>query len=228
MQCPKCGYEPTLKELQSSPGDCVACGVNFDKYQQIQAREAEAAAQRKASAANLANVSPVVRAAMHDYPGAQPVVVVDLKMSFWSMVKFMVKWAFASIPAVLIIFTICAALAAVWSVVMGLPGYGKKTFSSQAEPANSTYLDIPTDPDVAYFLLKLDKSPAGFVEMQLKRNAPAGVTYQLVSVDCSARTISLDADSPSYSEMLSSWKSAPKHSPGIGTTDDFLISKACR
>lgn len=33
----------------------------------------------------------------------QEVVVVDIKMPFWSMVGFMVKWAIASIPAIVIL-----------------------------------------------------------------------------------------------------------------------------
>jgi hypothetical protein len=31
------------------------------------------------------------------------VVVIDIKMPFWSMVAFMVKWVIASIPAILIL-----------------------------------------------------------------------------------------------------------------------------
>jgi len=37
------------------------------------------------------------------------VVVTDIRMPFWSMVRFMVKWAIAAIPA-LIILTIIGAL----------------------------------------------------------------------------------------------------------------------
>ncbi|MCP8465929.1 hypothetical protein NK553_18415 [Pseudomonas sp. ZM23] len=33
MQCPKCGYEPTLKETTESPDKCTACGVYFAKLQ---------------------------------------------------------------------------------------------------------------------------------------------------------------------------------------------------
>ncbi len=33
----------------------------------------------------------------------QQVVVIDVKMRFWSMVVFMVKWAIASIPALIIL-----------------------------------------------------------------------------------------------------------------------------
>lgn len=38
----------------------------------------------------------------------QEVVVVDIKMPFTSMVGFMVKWAIASIPALLIMFILGA------------------------------------------------------------------------------------------------------------------------
>ncbi len=41
----------------------------------------------------------------------RPVVVVDIKMRFWSMVIFMVKWVIASIPALII-------LAFIWTVFM--------------------------------------------------------------------------------------------------------------
>jgi len=54
---------------------------------------------------------------------AQPleVAVVDLKMSFWSMVVFMVKWSLASIPAMLIL-----ALPLFFGVVF-LAGLGART-----------------------------------------------------------------------------------------------------
>ncbi len=50
MQCPKCSYEPTLSELQRSPHDCVKCGVNYESYEEQQAREA---AEREARRAEL-------------------------------------------------------------------------------------------------------------------------------------------------------------------------------
>lgn len=34
MQCPKCGYEPSLSEMQSSPDSCVSCGVYYAKLKQ--------------------------------------------------------------------------------------------------------------------------------------------------------------------------------------------------
>ncbi len=41
---------------------------------------------------------------------AQRIVVTDLDMPFFSMVKFMVKWAIASIPAAIILWFIVVAL----------------------------------------------------------------------------------------------------------------------
>jgi hypothetical protein len=38
---------------------------------------------------------------------------VDLKMSFWSMVVFMVKWAIAAIPALIILGVIATLVAMV-------------------------------------------------------------------------------------------------------------------
>ena len=233
MNCPKCGHEPTMKELQDSPEDCTQCGVNYAKFRQIQEREAQGRAQDKATAVALAKASPQVRAALAEYPGAQPVVVIDLNMNFWSMVKFMVKWAFASIPALLIIFAIGLALSIAWSALLGFPGTGKIPTgnvpgASAGEPADSTYLDLPSEPDVAYFLLKLQKSGSGSAEMEIKRNAPTGVTYQALGVDCTTRTISVDANSATYDGMVSSRAAGAKVRPPVGSTRDFLISKACR
>ncbi len=48
-------------------------------------------------------------------PEERAVVVTDVRMPFWSMVVFMVKWAVASIPAIII-------LGALWTAVWMLAG----------------------------------------------------------------------------------------------------------
>ena len=53
---------------------------------------------------------------MNDEANIQRVVVTDIHMPFWSMIIFMVKWALASIPAI-IILTLIAALA--WRIITG-------------------------------------------------------------------------------------------------------------
>jgi len=53
------------------------------------------------------------------------VVVIDIKIRFWSMVVLMVKWALAAIPAILILFAIGALLSAVFGGLFhwaALPG----------------------------------------------------------------------------------------------------------
>ena len=47
-----------------------------------------------------------LEATIADPSKAQPVVVVDVKIKFWSLVTLMVKVAFAAIPAIIIIYTI--------------------------------------------------------------------------------------------------------------------------
>ena len=48
-----------------------------------------------------------------DPQASQEMVVVDIRMPFWSMVTFMIKWAIAAIPAVIILFLFGALLAGV-------------------------------------------------------------------------------------------------------------------
>lgn len=52
-------------------------------------------------------------------PSLNEVVVVDIRMKFWSMVFFMVKWVIASIPALLILFFILGIATAVFSYLFG-------------------------------------------------------------------------------------------------------------
>lgn len=106
MQCPKCRYEPTLAEVQQSPEDCVKCGVNYKGFERHVAEVKSQRQAEQAANAERAKRSPVVYEAEQQYPGAQPVVVVDVKMSFNSMVWFMVKWVIASIPALIILWLI--------------------------------------------------------------------------------------------------------------------------
>ncbi|MDD4914216.1 MAG: hypothetical protein PHW13_04155 [Methylococcales bacterium] len=52
---------------------------------------------------------------MTDSDDTKKVIVVDLQMPFLSMVVLMVKWALASIPAIIILFTI-------FSITTGIMG----------------------------------------------------------------------------------------------------------
>jgi len=54
--------------------------------------------------------------------GPPRVVVSDIDMPLWSMVAFMLKWALASIPALLVIGVVLGAIGAVAVVVAGALG----------------------------------------------------------------------------------------------------------
>ena len=103
MQCPKCGYQPTDYEHQKSKDQCPECGIYYAKFVAQQKRfeslgvtptnQQQAQAQRKVSSSKSGEV-----------------VIVDVRMPFWSMVVFMVKWAFAAIPAMIIIGVVITLL----------------------------------------------------------------------------------------------------------------------
>lgn len=55
----------------------------------------------------------------------QSVVVTDIDMPFWSMVGFMIKWAIAAIPAMIVLFILFSIIGAILAAVgLGLTGAG--------------------------------------------------------------------------------------------------------
>ena len=54
--------------------------------------------------------------------GQQQVVVTDIKIPFMSMVVLLVKWALASIPAVIILIVIGMAISMIFGALFG--GFG--------------------------------------------------------------------------------------------------------
>ena len=54
--------------------------------------------------------------------GPPKIVVADIEMPFWSMVAFMIKWAFASIPAMIIVSVVVGGIFAVILVFFGALG----------------------------------------------------------------------------------------------------------
>ena len=63
----------------------------------------------------------------------QEVVVTDVRMPFGSMVKFMVKWAIASIPAMVILLVLGALF---WTVLATLPKISTPKIAESHIPAN--------------------------------------------------------------------------------------------
>ena len=56
---------------------------------------------------------------------AREVVVVDVKIPFWSMVVLLVKWSIAAIPAVIILVILATAASMVLGAVFHWPWMGR-------------------------------------------------------------------------------------------------------
>lgn len=121
QQCPACKYELTMTEQTANEGKCPSCGIYFAKYQARMRRESgePGATDEPSPAAPVRPVASVAQSAQdfRNLPirGPVPVVVTDIEMRFGSMVVFMVKWALAAIPAMIIL----TALAVIMFVMMG-------------------------------------------------------------------------------------------------------------
>jgi len=69
----------------------------------------------------------------NEQESARHVVVTDIRMPFWSMVIFMVKWAVAAIPALLLLATLVLAFTAVFTGVIG--SVGRQAFAPSYTPS---------------------------------------------------------------------------------------------
>jgi len=99
IKCPKCGHERGPGE-KAPAWQCPGCGVAYTKVMQAGAGDAPEPAPERAELRPLAPAMPVVEVG---FPTEMAVQVVDVRMPFVSMVAFMVKWAIASIPAIIIL-----------------------------------------------------------------------------------------------------------------------------
>lgn len=95
QQCPKCSYEFTMREIQEK-AECPKCA----QWAAIDLRAEEIAQERRNQSAAS---SATVNSAMQGMAGAQPVVVVDFRMDFLSLVKLFFKAGMAAIPVLILI-----------------------------------------------------------------------------------------------------------------------------
>lgn len=226
MQCPKCGYEPTLAETQRSPDDCVKCGINYAGH----ARHLAEQAQRKKEGAAIIKLAPAVRDATAKYPGAQPVIVIDINMGFWSMVKFMVKFAFATIPAALIItFVVSAAISAYSSYQLYTRvSQVKPTAETQRQSLAPDQINVPLVEADEYFEINRHTLSGLTVITFRQMQADGVVTYGKFQVDC-AKGYGKYLVLGSIGEVLGRGLDVEEVlSPIIdGTVEKFLAQRAC-
>jgi|GEM_PF-979108 len=66
----------------------------------------------------------------NEQPSRMPVVVVDFDMPFWSIVQLMVKWAIASIPAMLILAVFSGVLLFIFKTLVFISSHSSSSHTS--------------------------------------------------------------------------------------------------
>lgn len=123
------GPEVVADELRRAAGEqfdpevvdaALRCGLVRAAVERVR-EEAEAGDVRGARCGASANrsLSRTARRRIMSEDDVQRVAVADIRMSFGSMVVFMVKWAFATIPALVLIWVIAALLYWGFALVTG-------------------------------------------------------------------------------------------------------------
>ncbi|MNZ32172.1 hypothetical protein D3C78_494940 [compost metagenome] len=184
MQCPKCRYEPTLAEMQESPDKCPSCGVYY--------ANALASARAEFGGKDLPMAAPL---------GApQAVVIVDFRMSFLSMVLFMVKWAIAAIPAAIILVSIAVAL---FSFMSGLFGGSEKYAAAGMDAPQSAEQRIPMPAHYNGEFYSGSVERAGSISTIMVRSKfPDGESlYSKFTVDCATGMGGITSSGKSASGM---------------------------
>lgn len=153
MKCPACNHEAPQAEF-GEPLQCPSCGAYYAKALAAKQRLQAEQQSQPLPGADASTPKPSVKPqpSRPGNNGARPVVVVDLQMPFMSMVVFMVKWAIAAIPAMIILVLIGAIFFSVLSgIFVGLGTSSKSTSAptSYTLPSEQKNLREPAGPSTA-------------------------------------------------------------------------------
>jgi len=229
MKCPKCNYEPTLAEMQRSPDDCVKCGVNYVGH----ARHLEQKRLQEREAKSSTQISAVVRDAVAEYRGAQPVVVVDIHMSFSSMVVFMVKWVLASIPAAIILVIIVGLFYAVLSAIPSFMYYkeiaeSQKSNSGLNENSSiGTHISVPDGTGINYFDAGRAFSDSAAVLTVRAVGVGGQVKYSRIGIDCRTGLAVVTEQADTAAQVAAYGMPKNYERVIVGTTRWFIAKYAC-
>lgn len=256
MQCPACNKESD-PSAYGDPAKCPECGVFYEKALALKQRRlaaeeaaAEAAKPKPTVASKLADgwqgakvsveegrrqreAEQQRNMASRDAAAAKPVVVVDIRMGFWSMVVFMVKWVLASIPAVIILAILLAVIGGSGlTLVQGFNSYlsYKDRFEASktaAELAAGREINVPGENRAKYYEAGLSQSE-NFAVMTVRAESENGAqTYSRIAVDCKS---SLAVVTPQLLtlETLNGYVMPTNYQPIIaGTPRQYIAIRAC-
>lgn len=226
MQCPKCHYEPTLSEMQASPDDCVKCGINYKGHARyLEEEEARRSAERKAQRQVLM-MAPAARDVHVRYPGAQPVVVIDVRMSFWSMVVFMVKWVIAAIPAFIILSLLASVVFAVFTAIPSYFGYAERA-RAERTLLEGERIPVPLDVKEKFFVVSVKRTGA-LAKITVKSELPDGVVvYSRMAVDCRQAVAAIVSTGSTLESMGADSRNETFERVQNDTPRKFIAARAC-
>ena len=246
MQCPKCDHQDTEAAF-GDPAKCPSCGVYYAKALAHKQRMDAAAAFQpelvEQPQPDPQKVEPVIPEPVQSQAapmpkhlikmtsgsyGAQPVVVTDIHMSFNSMVWFMVKWAIASIPAVIILVFIASLV-----YVLGVAGFtwfsdvSTSEAPPKAEPAADEVIYNPNPGGIGKFwLMATDRT--GDYEIGTVRFILPGEseTFSVFTVNCATAMGAISRLGPNLREMQPTGESFAAIEPG--SRRHYVAMRLCR
>ena len=134
--CPKCGaiYEKALRvkalrdqqeearrkkaEAEQAKAAAAAAKARAKKEAEAKAEEAMLKATAERAAAELeAKERQSQQAATQERPETQKVVITNINIPFWSLVRLLVELAVAAIPAAFIVMILFAGFAAIFRII---------------------------------------------------------------------------------------------------------------
>lgn len=256
MQCPACNKESD-PSAYGEPAKCPECGVFYEKALALKQRRlaaeeaaAEAAKPKPSVASKLAEgwqgakvsveegrrqreAEQQRNMASRDAAAARPVVVVDISMSFWSMVVFMVKWVLASIPAVLILAVLLSVIGgSAYTLFSGVGSYisYKERFEASKDAdqiSADKQISVPVSDGVKYFEAGMSQSE-NFAVMTVRSVAESGVEgYSRIAVDCKS-SFAVATPQLKTLESLNSYVMPTNYQPiTAGTVRQYIAIRAC-
>ena len=114
--CPECGIEVTIpsKTTKTAPRSAAV-----DRRKTTKTSPRSAAVDRRKTTKSASRSAAPGRPQTTAVNRPESVVITDIKMPFGSMIVFMVKWALAAIPALILLFIIYSILFGIFGAMLG-------------------------------------------------------------------------------------------------------------
>lgn len=201
MKCPACDYEASQADFGEQL-KCPDCGAFYAKALAAKQRAASIDAKPTDVRSNL-----TLKTAAPTSAPAQPVIVVDIQMRFWSMVVFMVKWTLAAIPALLILVVLgTVAVSVATSVMLGSVGTVPERPAMNSLPAvppaaapSSAEVPAPETPAASKTLIDVKLLRKDFEADKYDRGA---ITFTLEFTNRSSRDIRAFEGALMFNDLL--------------------------